>query len=79
MINKFYDKKKIIIDIEKKQDLENIKKIFLNICKKILNKNIDDDLSSIHKYIKLKDLNKFRLKVFEPIKLIYTINLQPAI
>lgn len=67
MINKFYDKKKIIIDIEKKQDLENIKIIFLNICKKIINKNIDEDLSSIHKYIKLKDLNKFRLKVFEEI------------
>lgn len=67
MIDNFHNNKKIIIDVKKRQDLNKIKYIFLKICKKILNKNIDDDLSLFHKYINLKHLNKFRVNVFEEI------------
>ncbi len=65
MFNNFNRDHKALFKIKKIKELNNIKKIVLEICKKVSKKNIEEDFSQIHKKISIKDLNKFRVGVFE--------------
>ena len=70
-INEFVTKGYVIRDIQNINSLNWINKEYKKIIKQFLPvKNINDDqqiFNQIHTYVKLKDLNKFRLSVFNEI------------
>lgn len=66
--NEYLKKGYVVFEIEDRIKLENIKKSILDFFKKkiyIKDKNISDDklLNFAHKYIRVKDLNSFRLSL----------------
>jgi sporadic carbohydrate cluster 2OG-Fe(II) oxygenase len=70
-INEFVKKGYVIRDIQNMDSLNWINKEYKKIIKQFLSvKNINNDqqiFNQIHNYVKLKDLNKFRLSVFNEI------------
>ena len=62
--NKFEKNGFIIFDLENRKFIDEVYKV-VNKILKLKNKNFNNELNYIHKRLNLKDLNKFRLKIYD--------------
>jgi len=67
MSKEFQNEHKELVQVKDINKLNNIKKIILDICNKFSKRRISEDLSKIHEYISIKELNEFRINVFNEI------------